>query len=229
MLCATSREDDPQIHTHVVVSAKVRTPDGRWMALDARYLKRHQRAFGGLYQSVLRAELSRRYGVAWGPVDNGQAEIAGMPAELLAAFSKRTTQVDAALAGKVRDFRDRQGRDPSRWERAALTREAAEDTRASKTGASANDLANAWREEAAALGWTADRVVTAMHAAAHATPVRESITLAEVVEQLSARGSTWTRPDVLRAVCDLAPPVSQMAGRDWAQAMENASCRSQER
>lgn len=43
---ATSREDDPQIHTHVVVSAKVRAPDGQWMALDARYLKRHQRAQG---------------------------------------------------------------------------------------------------------------------------------------------------------------------------------------
>ena len=34
----TSRADDPQIHTHCVVSAKVQTADGRWMALDARYL-----------------------------------------------------------------------------------------------------------------------------------------------------------------------------------------------
>jgi conjugative relaxase-like TrwC/TraI family protein len=200
VLCqATSREDDPQIHTHVVLSAKVRAPDGQWMALDARYLKRHQRALGGLYQSVLRAELSHRYGVVWGQVENGQAEIAGMPTELLAAFSKRTTQVDTALADKIAAFRDREGRDPSRWERAALTREAARDTRAAKTGASVNDLATAWREEAAGLGWTADRVVAAMHAAARAAPAREPVTLAEVVEQLSARGSTWTRADVLRA------------------------------
>ena len=54
----TSRADDPQIHTHAVISAKVQTPDGRWLALDARYLKRHQRMLGGLYQSVLRAELT---------------------------------------------------------------------------------------------------------------------------------------------------------------------------
>jgi conjugative relaxase-like TrwC/TraI family protein len=226
---ATSREDDPQIHTHVVFSAKVRAPDGQWMALDARYLKRHQRALGGLYQSVLRAELSHRYGVAWGPVHNGQAEIAGMPTELLKAFSKRTTQVDAALADKIADFRDREGRDPSRWERAALTREAASDTRATKTGAPANHLATAWHQEAAALGWTADRVVTAMHAAAHATPARQSVTLAACVEQLSARGSTWTRAGVLRAVCDLAPPVSQMAGHDWARAVEGACDRVVER
>ena len=65
---ATSREDDPQLHTHVVISAKVRAADGRWMALDARYLKGKQRALGGLYQSVLRAELAHRYGVAWGPI-----------------------------------------------------------------------------------------------------------------------------------------------------------------
>ena len=62
---STSREDDPQIHTHVVISTKVRTPDGRWYALDARYLKHKQRALGGLYQSVLRAELTHRYGVPW--------------------------------------------------------------------------------------------------------------------------------------------------------------------
>ena len=116
---ATSREDDPQLHTHVVVSAKVQTADGRWLALDARYLKRHQRALGGLYQSVLRAELTHRYAVAWGPLENGQAEITGVARELLDSFSKRTVQVEAALAGKGREFRDREGRDPSRWERAS--------------------------------------------------------------------------------------------------------------
>jgi conjugative relaxase-like TrwC/TraI family protein len=75
----TSRADDPQIHTHAVISAKVQTADGRWLALDARYLKRHQRMLGGLYQSVLRAELTHRFGVEWRPIVNGQAEIAGDP------------------------------------------------------------------------------------------------------------------------------------------------------
>ena len=56
-------------------------------ALDARFLKRHQRTLGGLYQSVLRAELTHRYGVAFEPIVNGQAEITGVPTELLAVFS----------------------------------------------------------------------------------------------------------------------------------------------
>jgi hypothetical protein len=41
---------------------------------------------GGLYQSVLRSELTHRFGVAWGPIVNGQAEIAGIPKELLAVL-----------------------------------------------------------------------------------------------------------------------------------------------
>ncbi len=67
----TSRLDDPQLHTHLVISAKVQTEDGRWLALDARVLKHHQRALGGLYQSVLRAELTDRYGVAFGEIVEG--------------------------------------------------------------------------------------------------------------------------------------------------------------
>ena len=98
----TSRADDPQIHTHAVISAKVQTPDGRWLALDARYLKRHQRMLGGLYQSVLRAELTHRFGVEWRPIVNGQAEIAGVPDELLDVFSKRTADIDARARRQAR-------------------------------------------------------------------------------------------------------------------------------
>ena len=150
----TSRADDPQIHTHAVISAKVQTADGRWLALDARYLKRHQRMLGGLYQSVLRAELTHRFGVEWRPIVNGQAEIAGVPDELMAVFSKRSGDIDVALAAKVEAFRRREGREPSRWERAALTREAAADTRSRKSGHGAADLATRWQTEAAEAGWT---------------------------------------------------------------------------
>jgi conjugative relaxase-like TrwC/TraI family protein len=219
---ATSREDDPQLHTHVVISAKVLAPDGRWLALDGRYLKRKQRALGGLYQSVLRAELTSRYGVAWGPIEKGQAEIAGMPKELLDAFSKRTAQVDAALADKITDFREREGRDPTRWERAALTREASEDTRAKKTHATHGDLGSHWRDRAKARGWTPARLVERMRDAARTHPTPEPPTVVDVIEQLSAAGSAWHRADVLQAVCDLTPPVAGVSGQRWAAAVERA-------
>lgn len=137
---STSRLDDPQIHTHLVISAKVRVEDSRWFALDARLLKKHQRTLGGLYQSVLRAELTDRFGVRFADIVNGQADIVGVPQELVDAFSKRASQVDAALAAKLAGFRDREQRDPTVFERAAMQREAAADTRHHKTGAAANDL-----------------------------------------------------------------------------------------
>ncbi|MGH9228758.1 MAG: AAA family ATPase [Acidimicrobiales bacterium] len=62
-----------------------------------------------------------------------------------------------------------------------------------------------------------------MRIAAQQAPVREpTVAVAEVLELLSATGSTWTRADVLKAVCDLAPPVPQRSGRDWARAVERA-------
>ena len=71
----TSRLDDPQLHTHLVISSKVQTADGSWLALDARLLKKHQRALGGLYQSVLRSELTERFGVGFGEIVKGQAAL----------------------------------------------------------------------------------------------------------------------------------------------------------
>ncbi|MDQ3384981.1 MAG: relaxase domain-containing protein, partial [Actinomycetota bacterium] len=218
----TSREDDPQLHTHVVISTKVQTADGRWLALDGRYLKRKQRALGGLYQSVLRAELTHRYGVAWEPTVNGQAEIVGMPKVLLDAFSKRTAQVDAALAAKVREFREREGRDPTRWERAALTREASQDTRATKTHLAPRELSGHWRQQAAELGWTPERLLPEMRAAARRAPEVEPPTFRSVVEQLTTTGSSWSRAEILLAVCDQSRPVPGISGTRWAAAVEQA-------
>ena len=152
---STSRDDDPQIHTHAVISAKVQTADGRWYALDARYLKRHQRMLGGLYQSLLRSELTHRFGVGWEPIVNGQAEIAGVPRELLAVFSKRSVEIDEALTDKVEEFIDRGGRDadPLRARRVGAGGGQGH-PRHKKSGHGVADLATRWRTEAEAVGWT---------------------------------------------------------------------------
>lgn len=42
----TSRTVDPQLHSHAIISAKVQDETGRWLALDARFLKYQQRTIG---------------------------------------------------------------------------------------------------------------------------------------------------------------------------------------
>jgi conjugative relaxase-like TrwC/TraI family protein len=225
---STSREDDPQIHTHVVISTKVRTADGRSYALDGRFLKRKQRALGGIYQSVLRAEITHRYGVAWGPITNGQAELAALPPELLDVFSKRTAQVEALLDAKLIGFRETEGRDPTRWELAALTREAAADSRRDKTGDPVSDLRQAWRNEAGELGWTPRELVDHLAAAAH-RPSPSSLTVEEVLDRLSAASSTWLPIDVMRVLCDVLPPDGHSTGPGWMRALEAAAAQVTDR
>ncbi len=223
---STSRADDPQLHTHLVISGKVQTEDGRWLALDARMLKRHQRTLGGLYQSVLRAELTHRYGLAWGEIVKGQAEIAGVPAELLEQFSKRTAQVEDAMAVKLADFYKREGRDPTTWERAAMTREAATDTRDHKSDHTLTQLRPAWIEEAATLGHTAQTLIDSVRDAARRHDIEHaetgSVKMREVAEVLTASASAWHREDIVRAFCDVQRPVAGFDGRQWADTIETA-------
>jgi conjugative relaxase-like TrwC/TraI family protein len=219
----TSRADDPQIHTHLVVSAKLQTPEGRWLALDARYLKRKQRMLGGLYQSVLRNELSHVFGVDWAPIVDGQAEIAGFPTDLLKMFSKRAEEIDRVMKVKVDEFRQREVRNPTRFEQAAIERETSADTRSGKSGLGADDLVDRWQVEAGELGWTAERLLEAVQAAAIERSPAESVTVAEVVDEVSGQRSSWGRPEVMQAICDLQRPQSQRSGRRWAEAIERAA------
>ena len=46
------------------------------------------------------------------------------------------------------------------------------------------------------------------------------MTVNDVVEAVSAQRSSWGRPDVIQAICDVQRPVSQMSGRRWLDATE---------
>ena len=92
----TSRANDPQLHTHVVVINRVWAEDG-WRALDAKPAYAHLKAGGTVYQSTLRAELTRRLGVTWQPLHDGMADIDGFSPVLLRHYSTRRTEIEAAV------------------------------------------------------------------------------------------------------------------------------------
>jgi conjugative relaxase-like TrwC/TraI family protein len=220
---STSRADDPQLHTHVVISAKVQTADGRWLALDALTLKKHQQAFGYLYQSVLRAEVTARFGMVFDPIVNGQAEIAGLPDGLLEKFSKRADQIGVEMGDKLADFHTREGREPTTFEYAAMEREAAVDTRNRKTGLGVTELRTRWHIEARSIGVDPTTVVESAVAYAHQHPQQASpIAAGEVVEALAARQSAWNRLDVLRQLCDTVSPQPGHDATTWATALDAA-------
>jgi conjugative relaxase-like TrwC/TraI family protein len=96
----TSRAQDPQLHTHVIVANMAQSPvDEKWRALDAEpILKGYRLAAGYLYQAELRAELTRSLGVEWEQPRKGLAEIRGVPRGVVRAFSTRRIQVEEELA-----------------------------------------------------------------------------------------------------------------------------------
>ena len=71
--------------------------DGRWSALDGRPLYSWLSPVGHLYEAQLRWELTSRLGVEWGPVRNGIADIAGIPATAIREFSTRRREMEAHL------------------------------------------------------------------------------------------------------------------------------------
>ena len=83
---------------------------------------------GGLYQSVLRAELASGSASSWRPIVNGQAEIAGFPDELL-AVSPSAAPTSTSRSPTARRLPPARRSRALPRERAALTREASADTR----------------------------------------------------------------------------------------------------
>jgi conjugative relaxase-like TrwC/TraI family protein len=94
----TSREGDPQIHTHCLVPNVVRRKgDGRHVAIDANPLYEWARAAGSIYQNHLQRMLGAELGVRWGPDRNNTREIEGFTRAQLRGFSKRSVQIEREL------------------------------------------------------------------------------------------------------------------------------------
>ena len=192
----TSRAGDPLLHHHVLVANLVRDGQGRWGALDGRLIYTHAKTAGYLYQAELRAQLSRRLGVSWTPVMRGTAEVKGIPAGVIRAFSRRRSQILTRMAER--------GESSARAAQVATL-----DTRRAKDHeVHPEGLLPEWRARAAALGLTAERIADIVgNGDTAARPLTDQATakvFGELVAPtgLTAHSSSFTRRDVVRAVCE---------------------------
>jgi conjugative relaxase-like TrwC/TraI family protein len=93
----SSRNGDPQIHTHVLVANATQGPDGRWTRLYHPAIYDHATTASYIYEAHLRDELSRRLGVEWQSTRKGIAEIEGFADDHLRAFSTRRAEILEAV------------------------------------------------------------------------------------------------------------------------------------
>jgi len=203
-----SRAGDPQLHTHVVVSNKVRTVfDGAWRALDSRPMHAATVALSELYNGVLMDKLTGWFGVGWDTRDKGRGrnrswEIAGAPDELISEFSTRSNGITNEAERLIREYEERHGRRPSARAVIRMRQHATLTNRPAKQLRSLAAMTTDWRQRAAntisvdAALWAAGLLAAGPVAALRADDVPPEAVAdlgARVIEVVSSKRSLWRK------------------------------------
>jgi conjugative relaxase-like TrwC/TraI family protein len=134
----TSRDSDPQLHTHAFIFNLAPRRDGSWGAILSRELYRAQKEAGATYRCALASELERQ-GIRV-ERQNDTFRVAAIPRDVERAFSKRREAIEEAA--RIHGYST-----PKGMELATLR------TRRPKRDARLGDLIKHWQAEAKALGF----------------------------------------------------------------------------
>ncbi len=142
----TSRNLDPQLHTHAVLANMLKGGDGKWRTMANERLYASQKLIGAIYRVELAREVKKLgYGIEKTHAD-GRFEIAGVSRKVVEAFSTRRAAIVAAM--NDRGLGDPES-NPRLAERAALM------TRAHKRDVDHEGLRAHWEKQAEALEFDA--------------------------------------------------------------------------
>ena len=140
----TSRNLDPQLHTHAVIANMLQGGDGKWRTMANEKLYRSKMLIGALYRSELARELKELgYGLYKTHAD-GRFEIRGVSREVIEAFSTRRAEIQKAMHERGLG---KPGDNPALAARAALM------TRAHKRDVDHEALRAVWDRQAEHLGF----------------------------------------------------------------------------
>ncbi|HEV2347019.1 MAG TPA: MobF family relaxase [Actinocrinis sp.] len=200
-----SRDGDPNLHTHYVVSNKVQGVDGIWRSLDARALFRMTVAASEHYNTALETIVSTRFGIGFSPREDTPdgkqpvREVTGIPLTMIDHYSSRRTALEARYAELVRTYRREHGYDPSRKAAYQLARQATLETRQhKKQPRSLAAMRGTWHASLlATFGPAGVRAITDAVPARPQTIGAETLNIgalaAKVTATVEESRSTWTR------------------------------------
>lgn len=136
----TSRDEDMQLHTHVLVLNVAEGQDRKWATLDGRTLYDMKMAAGAFYRAALASGLKEDFGWSFRASKNGTFEVEGVPDSVLRHFSKRRLEIE-------RRMKDEGGSSQADAQRIAL------ESRAKKTARTDAELRSSWASELRALSF----------------------------------------------------------------------------
>ncbi|KIP53065.1 conjugal transfer protein [Leucobacter komagatae] len=203
-----SRASDPHLHTHVVISNKVKTAqDGKWRSLDGRPMHAAVVALSELHEAVFADHMTRTFGVEWESREMGRDRnpawaISVVPEVLVSEFSTRSRHIDVEKNRLVDAYIEKHGKQPSTATILKLRAQATLATRPAKRVRSLAELTDDWRTRATRLlgedatGW-AQRVAAnppAMLFRADDVPLDVVAEIGQsVVDVVGEKRSTWRR------------------------------------
>ncbi len=201
-----SRAGDPQLHTHVVISNKVKTlADGRWRSLDGRPMHAAVVALSEHYNAVLADRLTGTFGLGWeqrarGKDRNPAWEIEGVSDGLIGEFSSRGRAIEIEKERLIDQYVATYGRKPPRVTVIRMRAQATLATRPEKHVRSLADLTSEWRNRTKGLlgveptQWARDLTTGPLPPVLQADHVELDL-IAEVgtvvVERVSEKRATW--------------------------------------
>jgi conjugative relaxase-like TrwC/TraI family protein len=201
-----SRAGDPHLHTHVVISNKVRTVlDGKWRSLDGRPMHAAVVALSELHETLFADALTRALGVRWEMRERGRDRhpawaINLVPEALIAEFSTRSRHIDVETDELIEAYVRRHGRRPGPATIMKLRAQATLSTRPAKHVRSLTELTGEWCARAErVLGQDATTWASAAAAYSSARVMRAADVPPETVLSLglsvmtavSEKRSTW--------------------------------------
>ncbi|MEU2004505.1 MobF family relaxase [Rhodococcus sp. NPDC019627] len=217
-----SRAGDPNLHTHAVVSIKVRTEsDGKWRALDGSTMHRYGVAASQRYNAQIMSKLHTELGFGLTARSTGRGrqdvvEVAEVPEQLREMFSSRRTEIEVRRDQLVAEYRAEHGRMPSPKAMFGLYQQANLDTREGKQQPQTLvEMQQAWRVRSAQVLGSDQHVHTLMtqwrqvrdaHAAGQRQhPTMRRMTSVEdearaVLTRLENARATWALPHIHSAV-----------------------------
>ncbi len=146
----TSRDLDPQTHTHAVVMNATMRADGAWRSLTNEEIYNAQRVIGAIYNAELADQLQGLGYRLTRSDEKGNFEVEGISRSQVEHFSQRRAEIKASLEARGIDIN-------------FATQQQKEDatlmTRAHKTAVDHGDLITDWKDRARELGIDLDGII----------------------------------------------------------------------
>lgn len=185
----TSREMDPDTHTHCVLLNMVQRKDGKWRSISSESLFDHKMTGGVIYRARLAIELQKLgYEIEKTHTD-GRFEIKDFPKEVIQYFSTRRQQIEERLIDEG-------------WEGGKASAKVTLDTRKRKQELDREQLHEKWQRQCAEINFDSKLLIeqskTKVHEIFKSQNARAVDAVSYAIAHLGEREAVFAKYDIVK-------------------------------